>query len=100
RWEDEWGAQGAGPQAERLVADVEGAAGGPEESSGAQVADRFLEVKPLEQVEDAECEQQQNRELKGAQAAAVEVVGADEECDRGGKGERMEDVQLLDRFDL
>ena len=51
--EHERRAERAGPQADRLVPDVKSAAARPEDRGGDEVADRFLEVEPFEEVEDA-----------------------------------------------
>ena len=100
RGSDERSAQQRRASVERPVADVERSPSEPENRRDRQIARRLLEVKPFEQVERAQHNEQQDRQLKRAQTPPIEVISADEEDGRDRDRQRVEHLQLLNRLDL
>jgi hypothetical protein len=82
------------------VFDVERTGSPDQEPGDGEVAEGLLEVETLQQVEERACEQECDRQLQGAAATAIQVVGADQEQRSDRYGKRVKDAQLTHRFDV
>src|SRR6266516_2114120 len=100
RRSDEGRAQERRASVERFVVDVERSTAEPEDRRDGEIAGRFLEVEPFEEVECCEGQQKKNGQLKCTKVTAIEVVRTDKEHDRDRDRQRVKDAQFLNRFDL
>ncbi len=87
-------------QANRIVPDVERVAAPPEQRGDRPRQERLLDVEPLEQVECAEQEQEDECRLQRPLATAREVEGGHDQRRAGGKCKRVEDGHGLHRFEV
>jgi hypothetical protein len=85
-----------GAQAERRLPHAERVARPPQEPGRAKRQRRLLEVEALEEVDDAEAEQQGERDVAGAPPPPLQVDGRDDQRRRRGNGERVEERQGAD----
>ena len=81
--------QGRRADRSRLMAAVERRTARPEERGAGDREHRLLDVQALDEVEDRQGDHQRERDVQGAGAPPVQVVGGQHERERRGHGQRV-----------
>src|SRR5205823_4562934 len=97
---DQRGAAERRAKGDRVVPHAERAPAEPEQARGGEARRGLLEIEPLQEVERAEADQQHERQLQRPLPAPPEVGRGHEEEQRGRDGDRMRELESLERLDV